>query len=77
MTALIPIVASSSSVTTSDFETYEINGCWHWEGLGVYADYCSEDGFEDLADCINDAIAFLQSIDDGDDSTPDFSALAQ
>lgn len=73
--SLTTTARTASSVTTANFETYEINGCWHWEGLGEYADYCSEDGFEDLADCITDALDFLQGLDDADDSTPDFSAL--
>ncbi|MBE9064268.1 hypothetical protein [cf. Phormidesmis sp. LEGE 11477] len=46
------------------FEIYSIENLWHWESCGpVYADdYCSEDGFSCVIDCVVDAIAWLDNV---------------
>ena len=45
------------------FKIYSIESLWHWESCGpVYADdYCSEDGFSCVIDCVVDAIAWLDT----------------
>jgi hypothetical protein len=46
------------------FEIYSIENLWHWESCGpVYADdYCSEDGFSCVIDCVVDAITWLDAL---------------
>lgn len=46
---------------------YQVDGLWHWEGEDKYEDYCSEDGFESKRDCVNDAIAFLDSVEEAEE----------
>lgn len=61
------------------FTVTMINGFYHWKGLGIYSEYCSEDGFETEYGAIDDAIAYLQSIDDETEFDPsdfDFDDLA-
>lgn len=61
-----------------DFTVYEIPGHgYHWESCGrVFGtEYCSEDGFENQVDAVNDAISFLTSIEGEGDHEIDFSNL--
>ena len=59
----------------TDFKITTIHGLFHWEGLGDYSHYCSEDGFVLPSEAAADGIAFLQSLDDDTDTEADFSDL--
>ena len=60
----------------TDFIVYEIAGHgYHWEGKGIYEDYCSDKGFDMPSEAAADAMAFLQSLDDDTDTEPECSDL--
>jgi hypothetical protein len=65
-----PTTNGKTMTKDNDFKTYQINALWHWEGLGVFEDYCSEDGFESEQDCIKDAEQYLTLIDAFEESVP-------
>lgn len=54
---------------TANYEVNEINGLYHWEGLGAFDEICSDDGFEDLEECQADAVYWLKRYDGYDHST--------
>ena len=45
------------------FKIYSIENLWHWESCGPLLgdEYCSEDGFSCITDCVIDAIAWLDA----------------
>lgn len=56
------------SPTKRDFKVFNIYGLFYWEGKGRYSDYGSTGaGFTTPSEAVNDAIAYLQSVDDDSD----------
>lgn len=48
---------------TKNYSIDELHGLYHWEGLGAYDEYCSEDGFQTVEKAIADAEACIAQLD--------------
>lgn len=46
-----------------DYAISNIYGLFHWEGLGEYSEYCSEDVFETPTEAEADAQSFLADLE--------------